>query len=281
MTQHWKLVPAEPTPEMWAAVNKLDDEMAAGAYDGKGASIEQIYNCMVDAAPTQTAQHYQWPTTVAQMKLLAAELIRAAESMGGDDEESQDIELVLAVAPAGTVQDDDGVWNGEPILTVRLEEYPEEGVYPVDPCDPTGGRIDTPPASAQPESQREGYPHDDPKFVALCREHDILGTAMQGLAAVFWRGASAQDDAKDERQAFEAWAKERGYQSDEMARCKLGIVSQEYFNLNTENAWKAWQGGRASVAAPASGDARDGLILAQKIDAAIDAAIAASQQQEG
>lgn len=62
-----------------------------------------------------------------------------------------------------------------------------------------GPARDTPPASAQPESQREGYPHDAPKFVALCREHDILGTAMQGLAAVFWRGASAQDDAKDER----------------------------------------------------------------------------------
>lgn len=47
----WKLVPVEPTKEMWAAVNKLDDEMAAGAYDGKGASIEQVWNCLVDAAP--------------------------------------------------------------------------------------------------------------------------------------------------------------------------------------------------------------------------------------
>lgn len=55
MTQQWKLVPAEPTPEMWAAVNKLDDEMAAGAYDGKGASIEQVWNCLVDAAPTPPA----------------------------------------------------------------------------------------------------------------------------------------------------------------------------------------------------------------------------------
>ncbi|EHK65953.1 hypothetical protein [Achromobacter arsenitoxydans] len=48
----WKLVPVEPTPEMWAAVNKLDDEMAAGSYDGKGASIEQVWNCLVDAAPS-------------------------------------------------------------------------------------------------------------------------------------------------------------------------------------------------------------------------------------
>jgi len=115
--------------------------------------------------------------------------------------------------------------------------------------------------------------------------------------------ASAQDDAKDERQAFEAWAKERGYQSDELARCKLGIVSPEYFNLNTENAWKAWQAARASVAAPAAGDARMLAALKQAHMAligfmpqhrnavivnaivaareAIDAAMAASQQQEG
>ncbi|RIQ54220.1 hypothetical protein [Bordetella avium] len=48
----WKLVPIEPTQKMWAAVNKLDDEMAAGAYDGKGASIEQVWACLVDAAPS-------------------------------------------------------------------------------------------------------------------------------------------------------------------------------------------------------------------------------------
>ncbi len=48
----WKLVPIEPTRKMWEAVNKLDDEMAAGAYDGKGASIEQIWACLVDAAPS-------------------------------------------------------------------------------------------------------------------------------------------------------------------------------------------------------------------------------------
>jgi len=55
----WKLVPIEPTAEMWAAVNKLDDEMAAGAYDGKGASIEQVWNCLVETAPESP------PVTVA------------------------------------------------------------------------------------------------------------------------------------------------------------------------------------------------------------------------
>ena len=48
----WKLVPVEPTREMWEAVNKLDDEMAAGGYDGKGCSIEQAWNCLLGFAPT-------------------------------------------------------------------------------------------------------------------------------------------------------------------------------------------------------------------------------------
>jgi hypothetical protein len=54
--QGWKLVPVEPTEDMWKAVNKLDDEMAAGNYDGKGCSIEQAWNCLLDAAPTPPAQ---------------------------------------------------------------------------------------------------------------------------------------------------------------------------------------------------------------------------------
>lgn len=110
----------------------------------------------------------------------------------------------------------------------------------------------TPTASAQDEGQREGYPHDDPQFIALCREHDILGTAMQGLAAVFWRAASAQDDAKDERQAFEAWHKREF--GDFMADA-----------ANHYNRWLGWQG-HAFIAAPAAGDARDDLTLAQKYD---------------
>jgi hypothetical protein len=48
----WKLVPVEPTREMWIAVNKLDDQMAAGNCDGKGCSIEQAWDCLLDAAPT-------------------------------------------------------------------------------------------------------------------------------------------------------------------------------------------------------------------------------------
>lgn len=52
----WKLVPVEPTKEMWEAVNKLDDLMAAGGYDGKGCSIEDAWHCLVDAAPAYKEQ---------------------------------------------------------------------------------------------------------------------------------------------------------------------------------------------------------------------------------
>lgn len=67
----FKLVPVEPTKEMWAAVNKLDDEMAAGGYDGKGCSIEQAWDCLLAAAPTPPSAPVQqsaaWrPLTDAQ-----------------------------------------------------------------------------------------------------------------------------------------------------------------------------------------------------------------------
>jgi hypothetical protein len=55
----WKMVPMEPTREMWTAVNKLDDQCAAGNYDGKGCSIEQAWNCLLDAAPTPPAAQRQ------------------------------------------------------------------------------------------------------------------------------------------------------------------------------------------------------------------------------
>lgn len=108
---------------------------------------------------------YQWLMAVSQIKVLAAELTLAAETMGGDDDESADIELILTAAKPGTVQDDDGESNATPILTVHLAEYPEEGVYPIDPCDPTGGRIDTPaPAAGDAlewqgltDAERDGY----------------------------------------------------------------------------------------------------------------------------
>lgn len=137
---------------------------------------------------------------------------------------------------------------------------------------------------------------------------DIPGIEQYVKASRPAPGVSTVEDAQDERQAFEAWAVEVGYQSDELARCKIGVVSPEYFNLNTENAWKAWQE-RARMDAPAAGDAQDaaryrwlcdkfgitklpcaieriieGSYVADgkaAIDAAIDTAIAAQQGKGG
>jgi len=47
----WVTVPRVPDETMWAAVNKLDDQMAAGSYDGKGCSIAQAWACLIKAAP--------------------------------------------------------------------------------------------------------------------------------------------------------------------------------------------------------------------------------------
>jgi hypothetical protein len=67
--QGFALVPVEPTREMWAAVNKLDDQMTAGSYDGKGCTIEQAWDCMLAAAPAaqapvaQPGAIWQWLTS--------------------------------------------------------------------------------------------------------------------------------------------------------------------------------------------------------------------------
>ncbi len=102
--------------------------------------------------------------------------------------------------------------------------------------------------------------------------------------------ASAQDDAKDERQAFEAWG---------MAGCEMVDDPQSgRFDIARHCAWEAWKA-RASIAAPAAVDARDAAryravrdcpTLAMSygvfsgdsdLDKRVDDHIAASQQQEG
>jgi hypothetical protein len=75
----WKMVPIEPTREMWTAVNKLDDQMAAGNYDGKGCSIEQAWNCLLDAAPTPPAAQRQWQSLTDEEILKLAYPIRWQE----------------------------------------------------------------------------------------------------------------------------------------------------------------------------------------------------------
>ncbi|SIS99981.1 DUF551 domain-containing protein [Achromobacter sp. MFA1 R4] len=133
----------------------------------------------------------------------------------------------------------------------------------------------TPPASAQPERDWElSCDHcDGDGFVYVERRVGPCATDIQtfkeececcegrgftiafedipGIAEYVRKSrpvASAQDDAKDERQAFEAWG---------MAGCEMVDDPQSgRFDIARHCAWEAWKA-RASLAAPAAGDARD------------------------
>ena len=59
------------------------------------------------------------------------------------------------------------------------------------------------------------------------------------------------------RAEFEAWAKDRGYQRDELDRSTIALVSPEYFNPNTEESWQAWQAACAQQSAQSQQDALD------------------------
>jgi hypothetical protein len=66
-------------------------------------------------------------------------------------------------------------------------------------------------------------------------------------------GVHPMNSQHDEREAFEAWARACGYQRDELDRCRIGIVGPEYYNINTEMTWRAWQA-RAALAAQRARD---------------------------
>lgn len=96
-------------------------------------------------------QRLFWRLSHANVIALANEISIGATTMGGPDDGGETPDLILEVRPAGTVADDDGKWNAGPILAISLAEYPDEGVYPIDPTDPTGDRQDAAPP-IQPSS---------------------------------------------------------------------------------------------------------------------------------
>ena len=129
-----------------AALQAARPEYAVGTRDIDVAEMQRRIDAAIAAlrvAPLNEGgqgEGVAWSVTGATVRTLAAELIRAAESMGEESDE-----LTLAVKRPGTVAGDDGALNQRHILAVSLAEYPEEGVYPVDPADPTGGRVDAAP----------------------------------------------------------------------------------------------------------------------------------------
>lgn len=130
--------------EMLLEMRKAADRQLAEAL----AQVEAIGAGGVSLMRAQPGTPASWTLTYPQVKALAAELIRAAETMGSEahDPEYEGEELVLQVRMPGTVSDDDGSVNERPLLAISLFDYPDEGVYPIDP---TECSVPTPPAAGQ------------------------------------------------------------------------------------------------------------------------------------
>ncbi len=94
-----------------------------------------------------------WTLTQQQVIALAEELIVGASALGGMDDDGIECDVRLMVRMPGTVADDDGKLNERPILAICLEEYPEEGVYPIDPAN-----CETEHTTPQPQQQAGGEP---------------------------------------------------------------------------------------------------------------------------
>lgn len=142
------------------------------SFDSEKSSQQAAADYAVAAASIAAAEAAQpdrvmWGMDKKSILALAAELVRGAECMADDE-----TDLTLEVRHAGTVQDDDGSVNTGPVLAIFDTEYPEEGVYPIDPANPTAGR--------EPEQVSKPEP-----------------AVLQQTVSV-----------TDERAAFEAWLQE-------------------------------------------------------------------------
>lgn len=145
------------------------------------------------------------------------------------------------------------------------QEYPQlpEGWTTTMTPDPEGT-----PYTWFDETQMRAYVDADRKARQLSACNFCLAQAAEARTALTSRpeapaasapAAEVAQPPADERAAFEVWARSQGYQHDELARSKIGIVSPEYFNPNTESAYKAYQAGRNALASsPSSAPAESG-----------------------
>lgn len=108
-----------------------EDAFTAGFYRG--------YDAAIALDRQQPRDLVAWTLTQQQVMALAEQLIVGAQTMGGADDDGIESDVRLMVRIPGAVSDDDGKLNERPVLAFCIDDYPEEGVYPIDPtdCKPT------------------------------------------------------------------------------------------------------------------------------------------------
>ncbi|KDC59345.1 hypothetical protein L512_5222 [Bordetella bronchiseptica MBORD624] len=274
----WKLVEALRDSLLWTASSlaAVGKEQNVITLEGRKRTIGEILDeanaaldapspdCAAPGSPASAApgdapddRLYQWPTTTARMKALAAELIFAANSMGGGGNDGEDVELVLSVAPAGTIllDEDPDVWNPGSLLTVHTKEYPDAGRYLVDPAQVSSDGTQFPAPTAGEAPPRFTISASD-RFeltgaVGLLRGCGYVGPANALQRVLDAESASfsvqGEDDARD--------AGRYRWLCDKFGITKLPCAIERII----EGTYVA--------------DGKDG------IDAAIDAAIAAQQHK--
>lgn len=136
--------------EMFFAGVETGEANAKNNADVRAAPAAPVSTVEQDEQPARLTDGYWWPTTASQLKRVAAELIRAADAMGAADDDDEEADLILSVVPTGAIcldEDDPEGRNLHPVLAVSIADYADEGAYPVDPLDPTGGRLEEAPAA--------------------------------------------------------------------------------------------------------------------------------------
>lgn len=136
--------------EMFFAGVEAGEANAKNNAEVRAAPAAPVSTVEQDEQPARLTDGYWWPTTASQLKRVAAELIRAADEMGAADDDDEEADLILSVVPTGAIcldDDDPEGRNLHPVLAVSIADYADEGAYPVDPLDPTGGRPEEAPAA--------------------------------------------------------------------------------------------------------------------------------------
>jgi len=216
MTEY-KLVPVEPTAEMMASGGI---EMGARDEDSR-----TVWKAMVAAAPA----------VQGGLMLNGFRVMHLTGRSGA--REGERWEIYAPCGSGGVVREDEVAdWVVRKLLDSLATSNLEDQREPVgfirhvhyhgiarnsEECEvvlydnaknlPEGTLLYTAPQPTEhrpcPEDIREGAPYDDPAFAALCREHEVWGTAAAALCAVFWEAgkrAAEQQPATDVAALVEA-----------------------------------------------------------------------------